>query len=98
MQQKDDVDNISTESEDIEHIDITQLSNGTSAKVVELDENNEITSKLEAMGIIPGAIITKKSAIISKGPIIIEKDFIQFAIGYDTAQKIIVEPLDGECI
>lgn len=75
-------------------INVTQLDNGESAKVVELYNNNEIVSKLEARGIISGAIITKKSAILAKGPIIIEKDFVQFAIGYDMAQGIIVEPVN----
>lgn len=77
-------------------INVTQLDNGKSAKVVELRDNSEIMSKLEAMGIIPGAIITKKSAILSKGPIILEKEHMQFAIGYDLAQKIIVEPVNLE--
>lgn len=74
-------------------IDITQLTSGESAKVVELNDNGEIISKLEAMGIIPGAVVTKKSAISSRGPIILEKNMVQFAIGYDMAQRIIVEPV-----
>ncbi len=75
-------------------VNITQIINGKSAKVVELHHNSEIMSKLEAMGIIPGAVITKTSAIPARGPIILKKDSVQFAIGYDMAQKIIVEPLD----
>jgi len=74
-------------------IDITQLTSGESAKVVELNDDGEIISKLEAMGLIPGAVITKKSALPSKGPVILEKDRVQFAIGYDMAQRIIVEPV-----
>lgn len=77
-------------------INVTQLDNGKSAKVIEFDDNSEVISKLEAMGIIPGAVITKKSAIIAKGPIVIEKGLIQFAIGYDMARKIIVEPVNNE--
>jgi Fe2+ transport system protein FeoA len=77
-------------------LNITQINNGKSAKVIELHDNNEIISKLEAMGIVPGAVITKKSAIPAKGPIIIEKDLIQLAIGYNMAKKIIVEPIDIE--
>lgn len=73
---------------------ITQLHNGKAAKIIELHGNNEIMTKLEAMGVVPGAIITKKSAILSKGPIVIEKDLVQFAVGYNVAKKIIVEPVD----
>jgi Fe2+ transport system protein FeoA len=78
------------------HINITQLDNGKSATVLELNDNSDTMRKLLAMGIIPGAVITKKSAIPSKGPVILEKDKVQFAIGYDRAQNIIVEPLGGE--
>ncbi|MDP4152748.1 MAG: FeoA family protein [Bacillota bacterium] len=75
-------------------INISQLSNGESAEVVELYHNNKIIRKLEAMGIVPGVVITKKSSIFAKGPVIVEKGSVQFAVGYDTAQKIIVRPLD----
>ncbi len=77
-----------------QHINITQLENGKSATVLELNDNSDTMRKLLAMGIIPGAVITKKSAIPAKGPIILEKDRVQFAIGYNMAQNIIVEPLD----
>jgi Fe2+ transport system protein FeoA len=73
-------------------VNVTQLNNGESAKVVELVNNIEIVNKLEAMGIIPDAVITKKSAIPAKGPVIIERGSAQFAIGYEIAQKIIVKP------
>ena len=89
-------------SEKVKWMNITQLANGKSARIVELNDrndhkdHNEIMSKLEAMGIMPGVIITKKSAILNKGPIILKKEFIQFAIGYDIAQKIIVESVNVE--
>lgn len=79
-----------------EQVNLTQLCNGTSATVVKVSGNNEIMSKLETMGIVPGSIITKKSAILAKGPIVIERDFVQFAIGYDIARKIIVQPANNE--
>lgn len=78
-------------------MNVTQLDNGESAKVIEVNSNNhEIRSKLEAMGIISGAVITKKSAILAGGPIVIAKDPVQFAIGYDMAQGIIVEPVNKD--
>lgn len=72
------------------NINITQLNNGETAKVIKLYHNNKIVRKLEAMGIIPGTIITKKSSILSNGPIIIEKGQTQYAIGYEMAKKIII--------
>lgn len=78
------------------HIDITQLDNGKSATILEFSDNSDAMRRLLAMGIIPGTVITKKSAISGKGPVILEKDMMQFAIGFDMARKIVVEPLDRE--
>lgn len=77
-------------------VSLTQLGSGKSAKLLKLHGNPMLIAKLEAMGILPGTIITKKSAILGKGPIVLEKDTIQFAIGYDLAQEILVEPINEE--
>lgn len=75
---------------------LTQIVNGGSAKVIELQGGHHFVRKLYAMGIVPDAIIIKKSASLMKGPIVIEKDNMQFAIGYKMAQGIIVEPIDED--
>jgi len=75
-------------------INLTQLGNGKSAKVIKFQGGRHFVGKLEAMGIIPGTIIVKKTASLMKGPIVIEKGEMQFAIGYAMAQKIMVEPID----
>lgn len=74
-------------------INLTQLKNGGSAKVIEIQGGLQVVGKLEAMGIVPGTIIVKKTASLMKGPIVIEKGEMQFAIGYAMAQGIIVQPL-----
>ncbi len=74
-------------------INLTRLENNRSAKVIEIQGGHKIVGKLEAMGIVPGATVVKKSASIMKGPIVIEKAGMQFAIGYPMAEKIIIEPL-----
>ncbi|HEX3030609.1 MAG TPA: FeoA family protein [Clostridia bacterium] len=81
---------------DATQMNAAQMKNGESAEVVKIHHNNKIISKLEAMGVIPGAVITKKSAILAGGPVIIEKGLMQFAIGHNIAQKIIVKPVDME--
>jgi Fe2+ transport system protein FeoA len=82
---------------DTAHIDVTQMSNGECAEVIRICHNSRSINRLEAMGIIPGAIITKKSAIPAKGPVIIGKGSVQFAVGYNMAQKIIVRLVDMNC-
>jgi len=72
---------------------LSQLQCGKSAKVIELQGNPAQKDKLQSMGIYVGAVILKKSAMPSKGPIIIEKGAMQFALGYDIAKKIVVKAL-----
>lgn len=74
-------------------VNLTEIEVGKSAKVRELHGNPSLTKTLKAMGIIPNAIIIKKSAISAEGPIIVEKGSMQFAVGYDMAINIIVDPI-----
>lgn len=75
---------------------VTQLENGGSAKVIEIQGGLQFTGRLYAMGIVPGTIIVKKTAGLMKGPIVIEKGEMQFAIGYGMAQRIMVEPIEKD--
>jgi Fe2+ transport system protein FeoA len=75
-------------------INLTQLGNGKAAKVIELHGGHQFIAKLETMGILPETIIVKKSTTLMKGPIVIEKGEMQLAIGYEMAQKIMVEPFE----
>lgn len=70
---------------------LSDLECGQSAKVIKLQGNRELMGKLNAMGIFAGTIILKKSAIPAKGPIVVEKGAMQFALGYNIAKKILVE-------
>ena len=72
---------------------LSELECGNSVKVIKLQGNRVLIDKLKAMGIYAGITIIKKSAILAKGPIIVEKGAMQFALGYDIAKNIIVERL-----
>lgn len=80
--------------QNLSRVPLTQLENGAVARVAEVHGEPMEVDKLEAMGIIPGAIIVKKTASLMKGPIVVEKGETQFAIGYGMAQEIITEPID----
>ena len=74
-------------------IRLTQLRHGLSARILELRGSHNIFGRMEAMGMVPGTIITTNGAGIMKGPIVLKKDRTQIAIGYGMAQKILVEPV-----
>jgi DtxR family transcriptional regulator, Mn-dependent transcriptional regulator len=79
-----------------ERIDLTVLDKGASACVVRVEGGGKEAGKLDAMGIVPGAIITKKSASLMQGPIVLAKGATQVAIGYEMARHIIVKPIEME--
>ena len=74
-------------------MDLSRLRNGQAAIIVEHQGSGKFTSVMKAMGMLPGTTIVKKSSTPLNGPIILEKNGVQFAIGKSAARKIIVKPL-----
>jgi ferrous iron transport protein A len=64
---------------------------GQSGIVVQIQGGHGIVNRLSALGIIPGKRITKISSMLMRGPITIEIDRVQVAIGFGMANKVIVE-------
>lgn len=74
-------------------VDVTQLGLGKSARIVELQGGRQTVGKLQAMGVIVGATVVKKSASPLHGPIVLVKGSLSVAIGFGLAKKVLVEPL-----
>jgi Fe2+ transport system protein FeoA len=74
-------------------MDLSRLRNGEAAIIVEHQGSGKFTSIMKAMGMLPGTTIVKKSSTPLNGPIVLEKNGVQFAIGKSTARKIIVKPI-----
>lgn len=75
------------------YIYLSELECGKYARITKFENNTILIDKLNAMGIFSGTIILKKSALPAKGSIIIERGTMQFALGYNIAEKILVERL-----
>lgn len=89
MNTKQNSDN--NELKQTKSINLTQLKIGKSATVFSVKGEKGIVSKIESMGISKGVKIKKISTSLFRGPIIVEKDFMQVAVGYDMAKQIFVE-------
>ena len=74
-------------------VSVTQLSNGSSARVVCVQGDGKAAKRLAAMGVVPGAIIVKTGASPLKGPIVLKKGSTQFAIGYAMALRLLVDKI-----
>jgi ferrous iron transport protein A len=73
-------------------ITLAQLKNGQSGTVVEIQGGRRMIDRLNALSIIPGKKITKTSAMLMRGPVTIEVDRVEVAIGFGMASRVVVKP------
>jgi ferrous iron transport protein A len=71
---------------------LSQLKNGQSGTVVEIQGGHRMVDRLNALGIIPGKKITKTSAMLMQGPVTVEVDRVEVAIGFGMASRVVVKP------
>jgi ferrous iron transport protein A len=77
---------------DKELTNLVQMRRGQHGTVLQLKGGHGLVNRLNALGIRPGKKITKVSAMLMRGPVTIEVDRTQIAIGFGMARKIIVKP------
>jgi len=65
---------------------------GQSGVVVQIQGGHGLVNRLNSLGIRPGKRLTKISSMIMRGPVTIQVDRAQVAIGFGMANRIIVEP------
>jgi len=75
-------------------LDLTRLADGCSAKVLGFRCEEATYSRFEAMGIVPGVFISKKSSGLNRGPVIVLRGATQLAIAFDIARDVLVEPIE----
>jgi len=66
------------------------MPTGHTGIVVQIHGGYGMVSRLGAMGIRPGKRVTKISAMFMRGPVTVQVDRAQLAIGYGMASRIIV--------
>ena len=77
---------------DKESITLVEMRRGQKGTVLQIKGGRGLVNRLNALGILPGKKVTKVSAMLMKGPVTIEVDRVQLAIGFGMAKKIIVKP------
>ena len=77
---------------DKEPITLVEMRRGQKGTVLQIKGGHGLVNRLNALGILPGKKVTKVSAMLMKGPVTIEVDRVQLAIGFGMAKKIIVKP------
>ena len=70
---------------------LAQMQTGQSGIVVQIQGGHGLVNRLGALGIRPGKRITKVSSMFMRGPVTIQVNTAQVAIGFGMASRIIVE-------
>ncbi|HUT70781.1 MAG TPA: FeoA family protein [Desulfatiglandales bacterium] len=73
------------------HNTLTKMQAGQSGTVVEIRGGFGLVRRLNALGIFPGKRITKISSMLARGPVTIEVDRGQVAMGFGMANRILVQ-------
>ena len=74
-----------------QRLTLTSMKNAQSGTVILINGGGGMLGRLEALGIRAGARITKRSALIGRGPVIVAVGNTEIAIGYGMASRILVE-------
>ena len=72
-------------------IDLTQLREGQSGRVVIISGGHGLIRRLESLGVRVGKKVTKVSAQFMRGPVTVRIDGFQVALGFGMARKVLVE-------
>ena len=79
---------------EIKLVTLRHMRSGQRGKVVEIQGGHGLVNRLSALGLRPGKRITKVSSMLMRGPVTIQLDNTQMALGFGMANRIIVE-LEG---
>lgn len=76
---------------DEKQVSLTQMRTGQSGIVLRIEGGHGMVNRLSTLGIIPGKKITKISSMLMRGPVMIEVDRTQVALGFGMARRILVQ-------
>ncbi len=72
-------------------ISLNDLKSQEIGVVAQIEGGRELVNRLEALGIRPGKKIKKISSMFMKGPVTVQVDRTQVAIGFGMARKILID-------
>ena len=76
---------------DEKQVSLAQMRAGQSGMVLSIEGGHGMVIRLSTLGIMPGKKITKISSMLMRGPVTIEVDRTQVAIGFGMAKRILVQ-------
>lgn len=74
-------------------MNLVNLNQGQSAKIISIEGGENLVKKLNNLGIKEGLTIKKVTGLFTHGPIVVKVGSTQIALGRGMAAKVIVEAL-----
>lgn len=72
-------------------IDLRKMKRGEKGMVSSLDGGHNLIQRLQNLGIRPGKEITKTGSHFWRGPVTVQIDRTEIALGFGMAAKVLVE-------
>jgi len=72
-------------------LSLVQMRPGQKGRIVEINGGYGLAQKLDALGIRTGKEITKISEQLMRGPVLLQQDHTQAAMGFGMASRVLVE-------
>ena len=72
-------------------VSLAQMRSGQKGRVVEIGGGYGLTRKLDALGIQMGKEIRKVSGQLMRGPVLLQCNNTQAAVGFGMASRVLVE-------
>lgn len=72
-------------------VSLAQMQTGQRGKIVEINGGAGLARKLDALGIRTGKEIKKISEQLMRGPVLLQQNHTQAAMGFGIASKVLVE-------
>jgi len=70
---------------------LARMRTGQRATVVGINGGHGLVRRLSALGLRPGKKVVKVSSMFARGPVTVQVDSTQIALGFGMANKVIVE-------
>ena len=76
---------------DVKEVSLAHMPAGQNGMVLRIEGGHGLVNRLNALGIVPGKRITKVSSMLMRGPVTVQVDRTQLAMGFGMARRVIVE-------
>jgi ferrous iron transport protein A len=77
-----------------EYIPLSSMQSGSKGVIAKIEGGHGLINRLNALGIRPNKRITKISSMMMRGPVTINMDGMQLALGFGMAKRVIIKPDD----